>query len=192
MGREISQSSFGTPTQAASFNQFKLNHKFVLFNGTPSTERSSPRTVSSITSSASGSIHRWKRLQISEAIQAGSFIWQWAPMALLWQVLLQMKHCASGKCSNRLRIRKNQLSCPQDRHAVTTQGWKWIRLTKNCAREAPLTSSWLTTRRYFRRHLLSSTGSAWDEGFINFDWRTLNPSLSALSPYSLELSMKFN
>lgn len=113
-------------------------------------------------------------------------------MALLWQVLLQMKHCASGKCSNRLRIRKNQLSSPQDRHVATTQGWKWIRLTKKCAREARLTSSWLTTRRYFKLHLLSSTGSAWDEGFINFDWRTLIPSLKALSPNSLELSMKFN
>ena len=164
----------------------------MLYNGTPSIERSFLRMVSSTTSSASGSIHRWKRLLTSEVTQVESCIWLWAPMALRWQVLLQMKLCASGKCSNRLRIRKNQLSCPQDRHAVTTQGWKWIRLTKKCAREAPLTSSWLTTHRYFKLHLLSSTGSAWDEGFINFDWRTLIPSLKAFSSYSLELSMKFN
>lgn len=105
-------------------------------------------------------------------------------MVLLWQVLLQMKLCDSGKCSNRLRIQKNLLSCRQDRHVGTTQVWKWIRLTKKCAREAHLTSSWLTSHRYFKLHLLSSTGSAWDEGFINFDWRTLTPSLQALSSYN--------
>ena len=147
-------------------------------NGILSTERSFRPMDSWTTNSAFGSTLRWRRSLISEDTLVGSFIWRWVPMVRQWPALQQMKLWGSGRCSNQLKIRKDLLSYPSDRRE-TLQRSKRIKLARKCAKGVPLILSWLTIHRSFKHRLHSSTGLAWDEGFINFNWRTLRPHTHA-------------